>query len=84
MNDKREYTATANLGEIVIPQNMIPYMAELVKLQRKQPPKKPIALKNTYPSGQYKCDCGCGLRANNKWQDKYCPNCGQAIDWSER
>lgn len=49
----------------------------------KQIPKKPIALTNVYPAGQYECQCGCGLRANKKWKDKYCPNCGQAIDWSD-
>lgn len=82
MNDK-EYTATANLGAVEIPENMKQYMVELLKLQRKATPQKPIALTNVYPSGQYECQCGCGLRANKKWQDKYCPNCGQAIDWSD-
>ena len=47
-------------------------------------PKKPTPLVNVYPSGQYECpNCEFGLRASKEWQDKYCCNCGQAIDWSD-
>ena len=55
----------------------------LETLLNKQTPQKPIVLTNVYPDGQYKCECGCALRASDKWHDKYCPNCGQAIDWSD-
>ena len=55
-----------------------------IEALEKQIPKKPTPLVNVYPDGQYECPiCECGLRANKKWQDKYCCNCGQPIDWSD-
>ena len=57
----------------------------IVNALKKQIPMKPTAMVDRYPEGQYECSaCRCGLIANNKWKQKYCPNCGQAIDWSER
>lgn len=47
-------------------------------------PKKPTPLVNIYPPNQHECPvCGCGLRVNEKWKDKYCCNCGLFLDWSE-
>lgn len=48
---------------------------------RKQIPKKPI------DDGAFgKCPC-CWMKFNsellNEYNIKYCPNCGQAIDWSD-
>lgn len=57
----------------------------------KRIPKKPTTNKVWYVgvySGYYKTTntcpvCNCGLKANESWHDKHCPNCGQAIDWSD-
>lgn len=57
----------------------------------KQIPKKPTTNKVWYVgvySDYYKTTnicpvCDCVLRANESWNDKHCPNCGQAIDWSD-
>lgn len=50
----------------------------------KQIPKKPKIYNNIYPKDLYECPlCECGLRANARWKDTYCPNCGVKIDWSD-
>ena len=93
MNDK-EYTETANLGAVEIPENMKQYMVELLKLQRKATTQKPdiesvkekvISVKCPnckrelfmcyYSGGKYNWN---EAQRNNR----YCKNCGQAIDWS--
>ena len=66
----------------------IAYAKEAVK---KQIPKKPEYYGDGYFDGELvfdyaKCpECGredfeCGI---NNWGCKYCPDCGQALDWSE-
>ena len=31
---------------------------------------------------EYLCgDCGCGLVKNDKWQTKFCPECGRGVKW---
>lgn len=42
--------------------------------------KKPIVSKGIY--GNSHICFKCNSRVFNKW--KYCPNCGQTLDWSER
>ena len=53
---------------------------------KKQMPKTPI-LYIIYPSGikSYKCPvCGKGcLVRTDSYCPKYCPDCGQALDWSD-
>ncbi len=49
----------------------------------KQIPKKPVVDEYT---GIYFCPCcNCGTEdiEGNNWDDDYCRNCGQAIDWSD-
>ena len=56
----------------------------IVKAIRNYTPIKPTARTHCYPEGQYECSaCRCGLVANKKWKQKYCPECGQAVDWSD-
>lgn len=56
----------------------VPYYEEL---EAKATPKKVIDI-NDIEFEMYKCPC-----CNHKWisngNEKYCVNCGQAIDWSE-
>lgn len=79
MNDK-EYTATANLGAVEIPENMKQYMVELLKLQKRSTPQKPVMV-NVGHNG--KTD-GCPVCGKDFWEKvNFCPNCGQAIDWSD-
>lgn len=48
----------------------------------KQIPKKPSGTLTTSGISRYKSgNCGCGTGIVMVY--KYCPNCGQAIDWSE-
>ena len=57
---------------------------EEIEALEKLIPKKPTPLVNIYPPNQHECPvCGCGLRVNEKWKDKYCCNCGLFLDWSE-
>lgn len=57
----------------------------------KQIPKKPnsseiwlAGIFSEYSETEYSCPkCDCGLRKNDKYKDNYCPDCGQAIDWSD-
>ena len=51
----------------------------------KQVPKKPHKIhdvdENGYPYYAYVCDeCG---NVIDEYEDDFCPNCGQAIDWSD-
>lgn len=94
MNDK-EYTATANLGAVEIPENMKQYMVELLKLQRKATPQKLDIESVTENVISVKCpNCKqeifkCGYWGGKyNWNEsqkrhKYCENCGQSFDWSE-
>ena len=53
-------------------------------LVEKHIPKKPKIYNNIYPKDLYECPlCECGLRANARWKDTYCPNCGVKIDWGD-
>lgn len=48
----------------------------------KQIPKKPSGTLTISGISRYKSgNCGCGTAIAMVY--KYCPNCGQAIDWSE-
>lgn len=48
----------------------------------KQIPKKPSGTLTTSGISRYKSgNCGCGTAIAMVY--KYCPNCGQSIDWSE-
>lgn len=56
----------------------------IVSALQKHIPMKPTERVNCYPEGQYECSaCRCGLIANKKWKQKYCPECGQTLDWSD-
>lgn len=60
-----------------------------IKLFEKQTPKKPI--KYSLVNGNVSHDCTCGHRlfiTSENWIESttkysYCPNCGQAIDWTD-
>lgn len=58
----------------------------LQELVDRATPKKPKITMIDKEYGSYQCDCPiCGrfLSVNCKWDDtKFCPECGQAIDWS--
>ena len=62
-----------------------PAMNEAVKLAisalEKQTPKKPKVLKVQEVSGYKFGGCECGEHIMD--DEKYCSNCGQAIDWSD-
>lgn len=50
-------------------------LTELVEILEKQIPKKPVGLN---------CPrCGFNGIDNSWWVFAYCPECGQAIDWSD-
>lgn len=58
-----------------------------IKALKKQIPKKPI-LKEYGIFGPYPfcscCDNALINTRNDSWhKEKFCPNCGQALDWSE-
>lgn len=48
------------------------------KALEKQIPKKMGFVPKKFPS-DYKCPNGCNLY--DEYQIKYCPNCGQKLDW---
>ena len=49
----------------------------------KQIPKKPIGGFD-FSNNEYKICCDCSAIAQDReWKANYCPDCGQALDWSE-
>ena len=49
----------------------------------KQIPKKPIGGFD-FSNNEYKICCDCSAIAQDReWRANYCPDCGQALDWSE-
>ena len=55
------------------------FSSEVLEVLEKQMPRKPITERTRYGM-LYDCSvCECGLEPHNN----YCPQCGQAIDWSE-
>lgn len=58
-----------------------------VGLLIKQEPVKPTP--HMFPIGMYDAmateylcgNCGFGLTLNDRWQMKYCPECGRAVKW---
>ena len=56
-----------------------------IKSLEKQVPKKPNQIHDVYENGhpyyEYVCDeCG---NVIDEYEDDFCPNCGQAIDWED-
>ena len=49
-----------------------------IKALEKQIPKKMLFIPKKFPC-DYKCPNGCNLY--DEYQIKYCPNCGQKLDW---
>lgn len=56
----------------------------------KQIPKKPKVYESWYGTTAMYCekyysclDCDCELIFNEIYHDSFCPDCGQALDWSE-
>ena len=57
---------------------------ELLKTQEPVEPEKREWPYGVYGASkyEYKCGaCGCCLVNNEKWQTKYCPECGRAVKW---
>ncbi len=53
--------------------------SNLIDLMEKNTPKKPRFNGKNW----YRCNNGCEIHKKEFERDWYCPNCGQAIDWSE-
>lgn len=72
------------------PQSYVIYWAavELKTLRGKARPEKPVSVTKEYPNGDrgwHGCCCpGCETPIECGETPKYCPECGQAIDWSEK
>ena len=60
---------------------------ELKTLREKAWPKKPVSVTKEYPNGDrawHGCCCpSCKTPIECGETPKHCPECGQAIDWSE-
>ena len=62
-----------------------------IEALNKQIPKKPIYYGDGYADGKEvydmaecpTCDNNDFEEGINNWGCKYCPNCGQALDWSD-
>lgn len=49
----------------------------------KQIPKKPISGFD-FANNEYKICCECSaIVKDGEWEAQYCPDCGQALDWSD-
>ena len=53
-----------------------------IEALEKQIPKKPLAGID-FMGNEFRICCECStIVKDGKWEVKYCPDCGQAIDWS--
>ena len=54
-----------------------------VEALEKQIPKRPLGGFD-FANNEYKICCECSaIVKDGEWEAQYCPDCGQAIDWSE-
>lgn len=66
------------------------YKADIEALQtalsalEKQIPRKPIGGFD-FANNEYEICCQCSaIVQDGEWKANYCPDCGQALDWSEK
>lgn len=58
-------------------------LKKAVEVLEKQIPKKPIGGFD-FANNEYKICCDCSaIVQDGEWRADYCPDCGQALDWSE-
>ena len=63
--------------------------ADALALLREQEPVKPEPREIWVGSNgafvlEWHCGaCGCGVMKNDRWQTKFCPECGKAVKWDE-
>lgn len=54
-----------------------------IEALEKQIPKRPLGGFD-FANNEYKICCKCSaIVKDGEWRANYCPDCGQAIDWSE-
>lgn len=54
-----------------------------IEALEKQIPKKPLAGID-FMGNEFRICCKCSaIVKDGEWEAQYCPDCGQAIDWSE-
>ena len=54
-----------------------------IEALEKQKPKKPLAGID-FMGNEFRICCKCSaIVKDGEWRANYCPDCGQAIDWSE-
>ena len=54
-----------------------------VETLKKQIPKKPLGGFD-FANNEYKICCECSaIVKDGEWEAQYCPDCGQALDWSD-
>ena len=54
-----------------------------IEALEKQIPKKPLA-GTDFMGNEFRICCKCSaIVKDGEWRANYCPDCGQAIDWSE-
>lgn len=66
-------------------QKIVEYYEIVINALEKQIPKKPIAREHNELRGEILFHCPtCDDDFNcNEYEERYCPECGQALNWSE-
>lgn len=70
-------------GDDEIYRKDIEALKKAVEVLEKQIPKKPIDGID-FANNEYKICCECSaIVQDGEWKANYCPDCGQALDWSD-
>lgn len=59
-------------------------LKKAVEVLEKQIPKKPLSGID-FMGNEFRICCDCSaIVQDGEWEAQYCPDCGQALDWSEK
>lgn len=71
-------------GDDEIYRKDIEALKKAVEVLEKQIPKKPISGID-FAGNEYRICCDCSaIVQDGEWKANYCPDCGQALDWSDK
>ena len=80
----KEAIETIKIAEVewIYPINFVIAFKTAIAALKKQIPKKPKSYVDTGDCFEYECPKCRMTYGRVTWRVKYCPNCGQALDWS--
>lgn len=80
LRDGESFTVS---GDDEIYRKDIETLEKALEILEKQIPKKPLAGID-FMGNEFRICCKCSaIVKDGEWRANYCPDCGQAIDWSE-